>query len=324
MTVESSPDACNQSHAKIETDGWYADVSTAFSCGDEGMRAVSCGYAGGGPASAPSCQDRIVMKGSAGGIALAGYPLKQTMTMTSDKGTFTTETEVTDLSTVTLDPSLFEAPGECKQVSLPTEIAGAEPSSAPAPAPETTTPAPAPKAEAAPAASSAPAAAPKAAGVVRVGVVKINDATGQGLPTDNLIMDLTNEITTRNMEAVQLQADSPEKDVLSEARAKDCDYVLYTSLKQVADPGSALPVTAVPKGSSLNPANAQAVTDMTLYKVTKPLPEIKDAAIAADAPQLGVNAVMATFTAEAEKIAEQVKEDAHPKAAKSIMRKKSR
>ena len=43
MAMESSPDACNQSHMKMEMDGWYADLSAGFSCGDESYRALACG-----------------------------------------------------------------------------------------------------------------------------------------------------------------------------------------------------------------------------------------------------------------------------------------
>jgi hypothetical protein len=325
MAMESSPDACNQSHTKIETDGWYADINPSFSCGDEGVRAMSCGAGAMGGGSAPRCQDRIVMKGSlTGGITGGlGYPLKQTTAIISDKGTFTTETEVTELSSVTLDSALFDAPPDCRSIELPPGIAAAsEPAPAAAPAPTTTTSAPVKAAEPAPSAAPTVAIAPKGAGVIRIGVVKLNDATGQGLPTDNLILDLVNEIQTRNMEAVALTADAPPQDVMAEAREKNCDYVLYTAVKQAADPESALPAAVLPKGAALNSANAQAVSDMTLYKVTKPLPEIKDLALAADAPQLAVNAVMATFGQEAEKIAEQVKEDAHPqKAAVKAMKR---
>ena len=87
MMMESTPDACNQSHMKMEIDGWYADLAD-FSCGDEGYRAMACG----GGSGKRGCTDRIVVKNS-GGAAL-GYPLKQTMTMTSAQGTFTTTTEV--------------------------------------------------------------------------------------------------------------------------------------------------------------------------------------------------------------------------------------
>ena len=52
MVMESSPDACNQSHMKMETDGWYADLSAAFSCGDESYRALASGGMGAGAVGA--------------------------------------------------------------------------------------------------------------------------------------------------------------------------------------------------------------------------------------------------------------------------------
>ena len=53
MMMESTPDACNQSHMKMEADGWYADLSAGFSCSDESYRSLACG---GGKRG---CADRI-------------------------------------------------------------------------------------------------------------------------------------------------------------------------------------------------------------------------------------------------------------------------
>src|SRR5664280_2975802 len=82
MTMESSPDACNQSHMKMEMDGWYADLSAGFSCADESYRALACGGTG-----KRGCSDRIVMKG--GGRGALGYPLKLTTTIASDPVSYT-------------------------------------------------------------------------------------------------------------------------------------------------------------------------------------------------------------------------------------------
>ena len=65
---------------------------------------------------------------------------------------------------------------------------------------------------------------------------------------------------------------------------------------------------------TLDPAKYKALLNVTLYKVGKPVPELKDAPVVADADQFGVNAVMAAFTQEAAKVAQQIDEDAHPKA----------
>jgi hypothetical protein len=305
MVMESSPDACNQSHMKMETDGWYADLSAEFSCADDSYRALACG--GGGGRS--GCSDRIVMKGSGGGAM--GYPMKQTTTMTMDKGTFTTTTEVIEVTTATLEASLFDMPPGCRATDMSGMMSGEAPKSEAghAPAPAAAPPAPTPTAK------PAAAVAPKAVGVVRIGVVKIKDASGEGLPTDNLRLDLMDEITHHQLEAVPLDPEAPPQEVESEATSKQCDYILYTVASQVKPPGNdTLPAASIPKGVTLDPGKFKALLNVTLYKVGKPVPELKDLPVVADAEQFGVNAVMAAFAVESAKVAAQVDEDAHPKA----------
>ncbi len=52
---------------------------------------------------------------------------------------------------------------------------------------------------------------------------------------------------------------------------------------------------------------------MTLYKVGKPVPELKDVPFAADANKFAVDAVSATFVRESDKVKQQIADDAHPK-----------
>ena len=314
MIMESSPDACNQSHMKMEMDGWYADLSAGFSCADENYRAMACG----GPGAKSGCSDRIVMKGS-GGAAL-GYPMKQTTIMTSDQGTFTMSTEVVELASTTLEAPLFEMPPGCRvmDMSAMTTAGGAPPATHTEPSPE---PAAAPTPAAAPAPTPAPAVAPKTAGVVRVGVVKVKDMTGQGLPIDNLRVNLISELERNKMEVIPLDADAPHTDVVTEARAKQCDYIVYTVPTAVKDANTGgLPLASIPKGVTLDPAKFQAVTAVTLYKVDKPQPELKDVPLAADSPQFAVDAVMATFVIESDTVAHQIDDDAHPKPAAKTVR----
>jgi len=311
MTMESSPDACNQSHMKMEMDGWYADLSAGFSCSDESYRSLACGGGGG---AQRGCSDRIVIKG--GGSSAQGYPLKQTSTITTDKGTFTTTTEVVELTDTSLDAPLFEMPSGCRVVDMAAITGATKPSeSAPEPAPAATAAAPA----AQPAAAPAPSVPPKAAGVVRIGVVKIKDMSGQSLPTDNLRLNLMGEFARQQMDPVPLDAEASQQDVESEARSKECDYFVYTVSNQVTEPGSTgLTPSSLPKGVKLDPAKFQALSGVTLYKVGKPLPEIKDLPLAADAPQFNVDAVMATFVQESDRIAQQIAQDAHPKPAAKV------
>ena len=307
MTMESSPDACNQSHTKMEIDGWYADLSAGFSCADESYRSLACG----GGKGARGCNDKIVLKGS--GSSAMGYPLKQTTTVVSEQGTFTTSTEVVEVTNASLDAPLFEMPSGCRVMDMSAMAGGAAATAPSEPAPE---PAAAPAAAAQPAAAPAPSAPPKAAGVVRIGVVKIKDMSGQSLPTDNLRVNLMSEFSRQQMDPVTLDAESPQQDVESEARAKQCDYFVYTVSAQVTEPGSpGVAVSSLPKGMKLDPAKFQALSSVTLYKVGKPLPEIKDLHLAADAVQFNVDAVMATFVQESDRIAQQIADDAHPKPA---------
>ena len=134
-------------------------------------------------------------------------------------------------------------------------------------------------------------------------------------------LDLIAEISRQQFEAIPLDAESPQADVVSEARSKECDYVLYTVATQVKDPGAGgIAPASLPKGVTLDPAKYQALTAITLYKVGKPQPELNNLPLAADSPQFAVDAVDATFVQESNKIAQQVSDDAHPKAATKTTR----
>ena len=300
MSMDSTPDACNQSHMKMEMDGWYADLAN-FSCGEESYKAMACGGMGG----KRGCQDRIVMKGGGGPL---GYPLKQTMTMTTPQGNFTTTTEVIDIEKTTLDDPLFDAPPGCKLIGSSGTVAAAPPEKAPAADAK-------PAAPAAAAAPEAPSAPPKAAGAIRVGVVTIKDSTGESLPLSSMQLDLLNEFSRNQLDPVQLSDGTPGA-VEIEAKEKQCDYFVYTVPTVLKDPNTGgVAATSLPKGTKLDPAKYQAMTLMTLYKVGKPAPELKDVPLAADADKFGVDAVTNTFILESNRVAQQVSDDAHPKAA---------
>jgi hypothetical protein len=152
--------------------------------------------------------------------------------------------------------------------------------------------------------------------VVRIGVVKIKDMSGQSLPTDSLRLNLISEIARHQHEAVPLDTEGPHPDVENEARSKQCDYVLYTVPTQVKEPNSGgLSPASLPKSVILDPAKFEALTVVTLYKVGKPLPELKELPLGADASQFGVDAVTTTFVMESDRVDQQIAEDAHPKPA---------
>jgi hypothetical protein len=238
--------------------------------------------------------------------------------MQAEGHSFTTVSEVVDLATAPLEASLFDMPAGCRVVTSYQELmnlgamaagmmGGTPPATAPPPPSK-----PEPPAAAPPVAAPAPVMAAKASGVIRVGVVKIKDVSQQNLPLDNLRMNLMSEITLRQMEAVAIDSES-ESAVAGEAAEKQCDYVLYTDANQVKAPdsgGVVLPPAL--KGVSLDKSKYQALLAMTLYRVSKPQPELKQLPLAAAGDQMGVNAVMAGFEMEAQKVADQVKKDSEP------------
>ncbi len=314
MSAQSSPDACSKTGLNTESDGWYADIAPQLSCSMGGMPPQA---RPGGPSG---CQDTVRFKRTGG--AYPGYPLKQTTTMQVEGQRFTTTSEVVELTNAPLDASLFEMPAGCRVVSSYQELMGmggmaadmmagrmARPTPPPPPPPTgeaEPTPAPPP-----PVAAPAPSIAAKHSGVVRVGVVKIKDASGEFLPIDNLRMNLMSEVTLQKMEAVALDSDG-EPAIAAEASHKGCDYILHTEVTQVKAPGTAVVLPAALKGVTLDSNKYQAVLAMTLYKTGKPLPRIKQEPLAADDEQLGVNAVLAVFPVEAQRTAEQVKKDQEP------------
>jgi hypothetical protein len=314
MNAESSADACSKTSLHAETDGWYADIAPALSC-SMGMMPPPSGAGG-----RSACQDTVRFKRTGGGFP--GYPLKQTTTMQVEGRSFSTVSEVVELTNAPLDASLFEMPAGCKVVSSYQELlniggmaagmmGGREMPPAAAPAPEPA-PEPEPPPPLAPAAPPAPTATPKSSGVVRVGVVKINDKSEQNLPLDNLRINLMSEVTLRQMEAVALDSDD-DSGLAAEAKSQDCDYILYTDISQVKDPDSGgIVLPAALKGVSLDKTKYQALLAVTIYRVGKLQPELKQAPLAADGDQMGVNAVMAAFEKEADKLAEQVKKDREP------------
>ncbi len=311
MNAESSPGACSKTSMHSESDGWYADIAPSLSCSMGMMPPPS---RSGGRAG---CQDTVRFKHTGG--SHPGYPIKQTTTMQVEGHSFTTVSEVVAVDNGPLDASLFEMPAGCRVVTnyqdliniggMMAGIMGGRPGAPPhAPAPE-----PAAKPEPAPPPPPpAPAMAPKSSGVVRVGVVKIKDDSQQFLPTENLRINLMSEVSLRQMEAVPLDSDS-DTAIMDEAKSKDCDYVLYTDAAQVKEPGSGgVVLPAALHGVSLDKSRYQALLAITLYRVGKPLPELKQAPLAADGDQMGVNAVMAAFEKEAQVVADQVKKDREP------------
>ncbi len=212
MVMDAPSEACTPGHSESEMDGWYIDLNVAFSC-DVNQPAAP-------PArpSRPGCADRYLTKTV--GTAKLGYLVKMGDSF-----------EVTDISTTTLDPSLFEIPAGYTQAANMMELMGmpggmagmmtGEGGGTPEAVPPTSSASP-------PSASAA--LGPKRPGTIRIGVAAINNrAGGEVSSLDDLRAHLVGQISGEGVEAVPLDA-SQQMAAEAEAKQKDCDLLLMTDL----------------------------------------------------------------------------------------------
>ncbi len=111
METASSPDACALMNNKMEIDGWYIDAAFALDC--ETDRYSTGQYK---IPQKSGCQDKYQTKTI--GNAKRGFPVYEKMSMLDENGrqSFSTITEVVELSQANLDASLFDIPTEYRQV----------------------------------------------------------------------------------------------------------------------------------------------------------------------------------------------------------------
>jgi hypothetical protein len=218
MVIESSPDACSPIKQRMETDGWYIDFSFGLNC------EVGHSQTMGGPPSRGGCQDRVRFNQQ--GAARTGYPLSETTTSYGEDGriAFTSTKEVVELSREPLDAALFDVPAGYVEAKNAQELYGMP--SMEAMTSQMLKGRPAVEADENNASGGANTKAP---GVVRVGVVRINNKSGREVSTEALRARLLSEIQESGVEAIALNAISPGE-AQTEAKAKQCDFILSTDL----------------------------------------------------------------------------------------------
>ncbi len=209
---------------RMETDGWYIDLTFGLDC-DLGAAQM----AGRPPVPPGGCRDEVVAKQI--GSGRRGYPLSETTTMFGPDGRamFTSTKEVLDLSREPLDAALFDVPAGYTETTDSQELYGA-PSMASIMS-ESSQPQASqaqPSAER-PESSSVSAAMTKAPGTLRVGVVAINNRTDRSVSLDSLRQRLIGRIAGSGIDAVPLSGISAAE-IEAEAKAKQCDFILYTDL----------------------------------------------------------------------------------------------
>lgn len=218
VSIESSADACSPMKQKMETDGWYIDFAFGLNCDYGG------GQMTGSPQATGGCRDRVRFNRQ--GAARPGYPLMETTRMYGPNGdvVFTSTKEVVELAREPLDVALFDVPAGYVETADAQELY-AMPSM-------NTVMSQANEAnegrQSRPSAQSvASVAQAKPAGVIRIGVVPVNNRTDRGISAASLRAGLISNLEGGGVEAVALNAIAPAE-IEAEAKAKQCDFVLYT------------------------------------------------------------------------------------------------
>jgi hypothetical protein len=217
ITIESSPDACNPVKQRMETDGWYIDFSFGLNCETNAAPPMAQGGMTGG------CRDRVRFNRT--GAARMGYPLQETMTSYGPDGrvAYTSTKEVIDLSREPLDAALFDVPAGYTETTNAQELYVM-----PSMSGMTSQMSQPPSVENNPS-SRLSTNVSKAPGVIRVGVIQINNKSGRPVSTDSLRGRLISEIQENHVEAIPLNAISLAEAEM-EAKTKQCDFILFTDV----------------------------------------------------------------------------------------------
>jgi hypothetical protein len=277
MTSESSPDACNQDKMRMETDGWYIDLNYGLDCQNQAAMAQSSSYGGN------QCRDQYRFKNT--GSGKLGFALDVTTTIYGTDGRKTVmKREVVELTRTPLDTALFEVPAGYTEVKDYQQLMGIPTRSSR----DDYAPATNKQSSAMPAIASQPETkrvpvGPKKAGVIRVGIVLPKTQMGQGFagtevaePVRNTLMQYLNG-TVVEILAIEARVDSQ---IALEAKQKECDYVLETSvtqkqssgglggfMKKISPVGQVIP-SAVGSANTTAGASTSAVTTTVIYSTS--------------------------------------------------------
>jgi len=244
METVSSPDACNKTNTKMQTDGWYIDAEFVLDC-DYGYQ--NYGNYGG---KTGGCKDKYEMKTI--GTAKRGYPVYEKMTMFDESGkeTMSIVNEVVELSKATLELALFEVPADYREVSdasqmyATTSYAGTSSttmgsnrgsSSSSMPMPNNSGVAQSIRGAAQSSQSdSSNGSSAKQPGVIRIGLAAVKTgAVGDAINAGDLAAAVQNTLTSYlkvpNIEVVNLEARLSSA-IAAEAQQKECDYVIYANV----------------------------------------------------------------------------------------------
>ncbi len=211
MSFTSTPDACSKGNMKMESDGWYINFRSNFSCREEYVprQAIERGRK-------PDCLDE--WKYNVQGNVKIGYPADVTMTMYDDKGKpFSMRQQILELSRAKLDQALFEIPAgytEGDPYSMKAMMGGMDLGAIGKMAENASRNQN----------SSTSTVAAKKAGVVRLGIVQPSAKIGSNDVGEGVRSTLMRYINGgASLEVIPLSSQG-------EASSKQCDFVMTSSL----------------------------------------------------------------------------------------------
>src|SRR5262245_42722841 len=205
------PGACDTSKMRIETDAWYIDVPKTVASQSTPDQAA--------PPMPGGCADQIQAT-SNGDAKVVGFPIEYKTTMTGDDGMpITSQMQITEFETTTLDAALFDIPqgmnvamnvGELgKALSDANEVKLAATDAAPPATPMAKTP-----------------------GVVRIGVPEFTNKTQLMVDTRALRARLIQDLGEAKFEAVPMAA-AGAADLQKHAVDQGYDYLLLTEVSEL-------------------------------------------------------------------------------------------
>jgi hypothetical protein len=232
--IEPSADSCTKNKTKMQTDGWYIDAEWNFEC-DRGYQNYQNYAAQGG------CKDKYVIKQA--GAGKRGYPVWEKMTMFDESGkeTYSFVSEVLEISKSPLDAALFDIPADYRQVKDSNELYMSMSSSTNNSSQSSSNSSQSNSALNASIKNSASqtnvaqtTVGAKKEGVIRIGMASVKaEKVGEGVNAQELAAAIQNSLVgylkTPKIEIVQLEGKLPAV-IDSEAKEKECDYVIYASV----------------------------------------------------------------------------------------------
>jgi hypothetical protein len=198
VTRTPTPVSCDKKKERTQTDGWYAPIPVTLACAPSVATPAP---------QAAECRDEP--QTTTTGQPPTGAPLAYTITTYGDDGkeTGVARMEVKEITVAPVAATLLEAPAGYTKAATPAEFVAAVER----------------------AANEARWGAPKAPGVVRVGVLMPKNKTSEDVSTEAIGAELLQSLSVAPYDAVPIVATTPEEQAV-EAKGREVDYVVALDL----------------------------------------------------------------------------------------------